>query len=61
MKNVDATLAQWETVIRSKHDGSYDLQRFKVPGGWLVRTFGEREPSMCFMPDGSHRWSIPKG
>ena len=58
MQNVGATLSQWEVVIINKNDGSYDLLRFKVPGGWLVKTFGEESVAVNYMPDGNHIWTI---
>jgi len=57
---IQITSLQWETVILSKLDGSYDLQRVKVPGGWLVRTYGDGM-AMCFMPDGNHVWTVASG
>ena len=32
------------------------LHRLKVPGGWLVKTYGFREDSICFYPDPKHLW-----
>ncbi len=35
-----------------------EIERMKVPGGWLVRTWircGD-SPSICFYPDPNHLW-----
>lgn len=38
------------------NDNRFTLHRLKVPGGWLVKTYGYREDSICFYPDPKYLW-----
>lgn len=44
---------EWEDV----GDGAFELQRIKVPYGWLIRTSNCGEGiAVCFYPDPAHEW-----
>lgn len=43
---------------RYKMESDSDLQRLKVPGGWLIKMDGYREIAICFYPDPLHLWII---
>ena len=54
----------WELVseTRTPETGSIffeqKLERFKVPGGWLVRYSGYDGVAMTFFPDPGHDWEF---
>lgn len=33
-----------------------DIQRARIPGGWLLRMKGRDEASLTFVPDPTHAW-----
>ena len=51
-----AVKIDWEIVIHNLPSGGISLMRLCVPGGWLVKSHGENEVSMCFLPDPKHEW-----
>ena len=38
----------WKVVTDNLPHGGISLMRLCVPGGWLVKSYGENEVSMCF-------------
>jgi hypothetical protein len=44
---------EWETI------GMF-VDRAKVYGGWLVRTYGGANEWVLFIPDPEHEWEVEK-
>lgn len=54
----DPALLEWNTVTDVSEVSDYLTERAKVPGGWLVRTYGVRTEgvALTFVPDANHDW-----
>lgn len=52
---MEQKMTEWEPVHISMH---LRTERFKIFGGWLVRSLYKDSISTVFVPDPAHEWNL---